>query len=333
MPKVSIAIVNFNGEALLRKNLPDVLRQDYQDFETIVVDNGSTDGSVKLLEEEFPEVQVVRLEQNAGFAAGVNRAVETSSSDYVATLNNDARPNPDWLSNLVTFAEENPDFGMFASKMVFDHDPTIINSAGISLDLAGIAWDRMVGDRSGGPSREIFGPSAGAALYRRRLFDDVGGFDESFFAYLEDVDLAWRARLAGWRCWYVATAAVRHEHSATAIEGSPFKNFHLGRNKVLSILKNYPFPQLLLHAPLIVLYDLGAIPYTLVLRRDPSILLGRLAAFRELRKTLSGRRAIQRSRRVGWSELSETMDGFYSPWTLFRRYSRLRSVLARRSAV
>ncbi|MCY3802325.1 MAG: glycosyltransferase family 2 protein [Chloroflexi bacterium] len=333
MPKVSIAIVNFNGEALLRKNLPDVLRQDYQDFEIIVVDNGSTDGSVKLLEEEFPEVRVVRLEQNAGFAAGVNRAIESSNGDYVATLNNDARPNPDWLSNLVTFAEENADFGMIASKMVFDHDPAIINSAGISLDLAGIAWDRMVGDRGGGPSREIFGPSAGAALYRRRLFDDVGGFDESFFAYLEDVDLAWRARLAGWRCWYVATAAVRHEHSATAIEGSPFKNFHLGRNKILSILKNYPFPQLLLHAPLIVFYDLGAIPYTLVSRRDPSILLGRLAAFRELRKTLSSRRAIQRSRRVGWSGLSETMDGFYSPWTLFRRYSRLRSVLARRSAV
>ena len=333
MPKVSIAIVNFNGEALLRKNLPDVLRQDYQDFETIVVDNGSTDGSVKLLEEEFPEVRVVRLGQNVGFAAGVNRAIESSSSDYVATLNNDARPNADWLSNLVNFAEENPNFGMFASKMVFDHDPTVINSAGISLDLAGIAWDRMVGDRDGGPSREVFGPSAGAALYRRRLFDDVGGFDESFFAYLEDVDLAWRARLAGWRCWYVATAAVRHEHSATAIEGSPFKNFHLGRNKILSILKNYPFPQLLLHAPLIVFYDLGAIPYTLVSRRDPSILLGRLAAFRELRKTLSCRRAIQRSRRVGWSELSETMDGFYSPWTLFRRYSGLRSVLARRSAV
>lgn len=333
MPKVSIAIVNFNGEALLRKNLPDVLRQDYQDFEIIVVDNGSTDGSVKLLEEEFPEVRVVRLEQNAGFAAGVNRAVETSSSDYVATLNNDARPYLDWLSNLVTFAEENPDFGMFASKMVFDHDPAIINSAGISLDLAGIAWDRMVGDRDGGPSQEIFGPSAGAALYRRKLFDDVGGFDESFFAYLEDVDLAWRARLAGWRCWYVATAAVRHEHSATAIEGSPFKNFHLGRNKILSILKNYPLPQLFRYAPLIVFYDLGAIPYTLVSRRDPSILLGRLAAFRELRETLSRRRAIHRSRRVGWSELSETMDGFYSPWKLFRRYSRLRSVLARRSAV
>ena len=332
MPKVSIAVVNFNGEALLRKNLPDMLRQDYQDFETIVVDNGSTDGSVKLLEEKFPEVRIVRLQKNVGFAAGVNRAIDSSSGDYVATLNNDARPNPDWLSNLVTFAEENPDFGMFASKMVFDHDPTIINSAGISLDLAGIAWDRMVGDRSGGPSREVFGPSAGAALYRRKLFDDVGGFDESFFAYLEDVDLAWRARLAGWRCWYVADAIARHEHSATAIEGSPFKNFHLGRNKVLSILKNYPLPQLLLHAPLIAFYDLGAIPYTLVSRRDPAILFGRLAALRQLHKTLSSRRAIQRSRRVGWSELTETMDGFYSPWALFRRYSRLRSVLARRSA-
>ena len=153
------------------------------------------------------------------------------------------------------------------------------------------------------------------------------GFDESFFAYLEDVDLAWRARLAGWRCWYVAAAAVRHEHSATAIEGSPFKNFHLGRNKVLSILKNYPLPHLLLHAPFIVLYDLGAIPYTLVSRRDPSILLGRLAALLKLREVLGKRSAIQRSRRVGWSELSETLDGLHSPWALFRRYfaSQVRS--------
>ena len=333
MPKVSVAIVNFNGEGLLRKNLPDVLRQDYQDFETIVVDNGSTDGSLELLANEFPSVRVLRIERNSGFAAGVNRAMENSSADYLATLNNDARPNVDWLSNLVGFAEENPDFGMFASKMVFDHDPAIINSAGISLDLAGIAWDRNVGDHGGGPSQEVFGPSAGAALYRRTLFDDVGGFDESFFAYLEDVDLAWRARLAGWRCWYVAAAAVRHEHSATAIEGSPFKNFHLGRNKVLSILKNYPLPHLLLHAPFIVLYDLGAIPYTLVSRRDPSILLGRLAALLKLREVLGKRRAIQRSRRVGWSELSEMLDGLHSPWALFRRYSRLRSVLARRSPV
>ena len=333
MPKVSVAIVNFNGKALLRKNLPDVLRQDYKDFETIVVDNGSTDGSLELLNDEFPEVRVIPTERNAGFAAGVNRAIERSDGDYVATLNNDARPNIDWLSNLMASAEEHPDFGMFASKMVFDHDPAVINSTGISLDLAGIAWDRNVGDHNGGPSQEVFGPSAGAALYRRRLFDDVGGFDESFFAYLEDVDLAWRARLAGWRCWYVAAAAVRHEHSATGIEGSSFKNFHLGRNKVLSILKNYPLPHLLLHAPFIVLYDLGAIPYTLVSRRDPSILLGRLAALRELGAALSERRAIQRSRRVEWSELSETMDGLYSPWALFRRYSRLRSVLARRSPV
>lgn len=331
MPKISVAIVNFNGENLLRRNLPDVEGQDYEDFETIVVDNGSTDGSLKLLRDEFPHVRVVRLDKNAGFAAGVNRAIEVSDSQYVATLNNDARPNTDWLSSLVEFAEKNPDFGMFASKMVFHHDPTTINSAGISLDLAGIAWDRNLGEQSGGRSREVFGPSAGAALYRRSLFEDVGAFDESFFAYLEDVDLAWRARLAGWRCWYVATAIVRHEHSATAVEGSSFKNFHLGRNKIWTIVKNYPLPSLLFFAPLIVLYDLGAIPYTLIVRRDPSILLGRLRALVELGPVLRKRRAIQRSRRVQWSELSRMMDGFYTPWALFRRYSRLRSVLAGRA--
>ncbi len=332
MPKVSVAIVNFNGENLLRRNLPHVVRQDYQDFETIVVDNGSTDDSLKLLEDEFPDVRVVKLQQNAGFAAGVNRAIESSDGHYIATLNNDARPNGDWLSSLVAVAEKNRDFGMFASKMVFDHDPATINSAGISLDLAGIAWDRKLGEHGGARSGEVFGPSAGAALYRRSLFEDIGGFDESFFAYLEDVDLAWRARLAGWRCWYVATAVVRHEHSATAVEGSSFKNFHLGRNKVWSILKNYPLPHLLYYLPLIVLYDLGAIPYTLIASRDPSILLGRLAAFIKLHPVLRRRRAVQRSKRIPWTELSQMVDDFSTPWALFRRYSRLRSVLARRSS-
>ena len=332
MPKTTLAIVNFNGERLLRENLPHVIGQRGVDFETIVVDNGSTDGSRALLRETFPEVRVIALERNVGFAAGVNAAIENSTGAYVALLNNDARPDPEWLSHLVRAADERSDFGMFASRMVFAHDPSTINSSGISLDRAGIAWDRDVGETTIEGAKEIFGPSGGAALYRRSLFEDVGKFDASFFAYLEDVDLAWRARLAGWRCLYVADAVVQHEHSATAIEGSAFKNYHLGRNKIWCILKNYPMPQLLYFAPLMLLYDIGAIPYTLITRRDPSILTGRLSAIRSLRSVLRKRRSVQGKRRVRWSELSEHMDGFFTPWSLFRRYARLRSVLSRRPA-
>ena len=330
MPKTSVVVVNFNGEVLLRRNLPHVASQDCGDFEIIVVDNGSTDGSLSLLEDQFPTVRVLKLKTNMGFAAGVNHAIERSDSEYVATLNNDAQPNVDWLSNLVRKADKSHDFGMFASQMVFEHEPETINSSGISLDLLGIAWDRKLGERVNHISGEIFGPSAGAALYRRSLFEDIGVFDESFFAYLEDVDLAWRARLAGWRCWYVAESIVRHEHSATSIEGSSFKSFHLGRNKIWSILKNYPLPQLLLFLPLIVLYDLGAIPYTLMVRQDPTIVIGRLAALARLGPILRKRRLIQGSRRVTWRELCPMLDSPPTPWALYSRSSRLRSVLRRR---
>ena len=278
MTRITVAIVNYNGRHLLERHLPAVMRQQDANYEVVLADGGSTDGSLALLGSEYPQIRVLRLERNPGFAAANNRILAATSSPLVALLNNDASPEPGWLASLAAAADSHPEFGMFASRMVFAHDPAVINSAGISLDRAGIAWDRHVGDREAGPTGEVFGPSGGAALFRRALFEDVGDFDESFFAYLEDVDLAWRARLAGWRCLYVAEATVRHEHSATGTEGSPFKNFHLGRNKAWTILKNYPMPQLVLLAPLIVLYDVAAIPLTILRSRDTSIFQGRLAA-------------------------------------------------------
>ncbi len=330
MTRTTVAIVNYNGSHLLQRHLPAVMAQRDSNYQIVLADGGSTDGSLDLLRLKYPQVSVLRLEGNPGFAAANNRIIAATSTPFIAFLNNDASPEPDWLAALEAAAESHPAYGMFASRMVFAHDPAIINSAGISLDRAGIAWDRRVGDQDAGPSGEVFGPSAGAALFRRELFDDVGDFDESFFAYLEDVDLAWRARLAGWRCLFVAEATVRHEHSATGGEGSPFKSFHLGRNKVWTILKNYPMPQLLYLAPLIALYDLAAIPLTLLRSRDLAVLRGRISALIHWRQAWSKRRRIHSQRVLSWSQYTQITEWFRTPWSLLFRYRRLRRILAHR---
>ncbi len=172
--------------------------------------------------------------------------------------------------------------------MVFDQAPDLVQSAGIAIDRAAICWDRLRGRRvaEAGAACEVFGASAGAALYRRAMLEYLGGFDERFFAYLEDADLAWRAGTAGWRTVYVPWARVRHITSATLGENSPTKKLLLGRNKVWMAAKNAPAADL----PLILAYDLAAVTYALVRRRDPHPLRGRLEGLRQLGIFLGERR-------------------------------------------
>jgi GT2 family glycosyltransferase len=224
---------------------------------------------------------------------------------------------------------------MVAGKMLYTDSPTTINSTGISLDRAGIAWDRAGGqdDVDLDDVEEVFGPCAGAALYRRELFDDVGVFDDDFFAYLEDVDLAWRARLAGWRCGYAPRARVLHDHSATAKDDSAFKRYHLGRNKVWLIAKNYPTPYLWLYLPLIILYDLAAVAtVTAGIGPGPSSfsarlarLAGRTAGLLSVNQALAKRRSVQSRRRVPRWRVLGSMSRVSSPWSIYRRFGHLLS--------
>ena len=327
-PKVSVIILNWNGRRYLDDCLTSLQAQTYTDFEVILVDNGSTDGSVEWVAEHFPQVRMICNETNVGFAAGNNQAICASQAEFVVTLNNDTRVELDWLASLVAVAEEDPSVGMCASKMLFADRPEIINSTGISLDPVGIAWDRRGGewdDEQETELVEIFGPCAGAALYRRTMLDQIGLFDERFFAYLGDVDLAWRARLAGFRCLHVPQARVYHVHSATAGEGSPFKNRLLGRNKVWVIAKNYgPAERLLLYLPLIVLYDLAAVVYALVVRRDASSLQGRLEGLRGLPGVWRRRREVQALRQENWGQpWHRHLSPLIPPWRVPARYRHL----------
>ncbi len=323
---VMVIIPNYNGVRMLDACLRALHVQTYDDLQIVVVDNGSQDGSVAFIGTSFPAVRVIRFTTNRGFAAAINAGIRASDAPLIATLNNDAVPDPEWLSQLVLALEREPHAGMAASKMLFVEPRGVINSAGICVDRAGIAWDRCGGeldDASEREVRDVFGACAGAALYRRSLFDEIGPFDEDFFAYLEDVDLAWRAQLAGWRALYVPQARVSHWHSATSIEGSPFKSQLLGRNKWWTIIKNYPAPYLWLYLPLIVAYDWAAVCYALVLRRDVSALQGRIAALRGSARMWRKRKQVQSLRRVSADELLSRMQRIAAPRAVASRYAHL----------
>ncbi len=331
--EVSVVVVTWNGLQHLRQCLPALRRQQGVAHETIVVDNGSSDGSADWIRREHPEVVLTRLAENQGFAAANNVGFGLARAELVATLNNDAAPDPDWLAVLVREARRTPRAGAFGSRIVLAHAPEVIDSAGVSTDVLGVAWDRhnaaSVGVDAAG---EVFGVCAGAALYRKALLDQTGGFDPRFFAYLEDVDLAWRARWLGWSARYVPEARVLHAHSATGVEDSAFKTFHLGRNKVWTIVKNYPTWPLMAWLPLMAAYDLGSLPITMARQRSLAALRGRLAALRGLRAALRERRRLAAARRVRWRDVRPFVDGPSWPWTLWRRQRRLRRAVGTAAA-
>jgi len=321
-PQVAVIIANWNGRHLLPECLSALAAQTFRGFEIVVVDNGSQDGSVEWLADHAPAARVIRNPVNAGFAAANNQGIRASSSPWVATLNNDALPEPDWLQTLVDAADQIEGAGMFASKIVLRTPGGWLDSTGIEVDRAGVAWNRGWGERD--PGREtgradVFGPSAAAGLYRRSMLDRIGLFDEDLFAYYEDVDLAWRAQWAGWRCIYVPEARVQHIHSATGGQGTPFKNRLLGRNKWWVILKNYPFASMARYIPAMMLIDLGAMLVATLASRNLSPVSGRWAALRGWRKMWRKRREVQRHahRPIDWRNV-------LSPIRLPRRSPRRR---------
>lgn len=333
---VTVVIVTWNGLHHLQHGLPGVLAQDLDaPYEVLVVDNNSQDGSQEFLHDlagRDPRVRLLVNSTNEGFAAANNRAFAVLTSEFVATLNNDTLIQPDWLASLVEAARHERT-GSVASRMVYAHAPQTINSTGISIDRAGIAWDRLAARpvaESETVCTPIFGASAGAALYRTAMLRELSGFDSRYFMYLEDVDLAWRARLAGWEAIYQPAAVVQHAHSASAVEGSPFKNWHLGRNKIWTIARCYPTPGLTRYLPLVLAYDLASLPYTVATKRDLSPIRGRLAALRHLQPILAERRALHRRYPQGWDRTREWMHPVEPPWRVFGRYQALRRTLAAR---
>jgi len=242
-PLVSVVIVNWNGRNLLEECLDSLLAQRFQDFEVILVDNGSQDGSADLVKERYPGVRLVSLTENRGFAGGNNAGIRIATGAYVALLNNDTRTDPGWLEALVRAAEADPGAGMWASKILSYDDPEVIDNTGLLIYRDGLARGRGRLELDRGQFEdegEALFPSGCAALYRKTVLDEIGLFDEDFFAYADDVDLGMRARLAGWGCQYVPTARVYHKYSSSSSAYSPLKAFLVERNRIWVLLKYFP---------------------------------------------------------------------------------------------
>jgi len=258
VPALSVIVLNLNRKDLLAKCLDSLDTQTFGDFEVVAVDNGSVDGSIGLLQERKAEgegLKIVDLGRNLGFDGGCNAGLNVAAGEYIATLNNDAEADPRWLEELVRPMKADPRVGMCASKIVFLAEPGRIDKVGHLIYLDGLNHGRGSGQLDQGQfdrEEDVLFPDGAAALYRREMLEEVGRFDERFFAYGDDCDLGLRGRRAGWSSVYVPTAIVRHVHSATAGEFSPHKAFLIERNRIWVALKNFPV-LLLLASPLFTL--------------------------------------------------------------------------------
>ena len=307
---ISVIIVTWNGRQHLDVCLASVEAQRGVAVETIVVDNASTDGTAEYVGARFPRVKLVRLAENRGFAGGSNAGVREASGRFVAFLNNDTSADPGWLEALRAGVDEASGFALVTSRIVYMHDPDIIDSAGDGVLRWGGAFKRHHGEpASAAPdTREVFGVCGAACMMPKAVFDGIGGFDEDFFASHEDVDLSYRARLRGYRCRYVADAIVRHVGSATLGTVSAFSVFHGQRNLEWMYVKDTPGRLLWATLPGHIVYDVAAGVHFARIGMLRPYLRAKAAALAGLRRMLRKRAAIQRARRVGASAIAPLLD-------------------------
>ena len=240
-PRASVIIPNWNGLRYLRPCLVSLQAQTCPSFEVLVVDNASSDGSVEAVQREFAGVRTLALAYNGGYSGGCNAGVRQARGEIVVFLNNDIEAEPTWLEALIDALDRHPEAGSAASRMMLYDQPTHIHSAGDLYGIDGIPESRGVWQPYGEPyDREclVFGGCGGALAYRKNVLDEIGLFEEAFFMYCEDVDLNWRAQLAGYRCVYTPDAVVRHHLSATG--GGKLASYYVGRNTLWVIARNYP---------------------------------------------------------------------------------------------
>ena len=287
--RLSAIVVNYRRPELTRTclvALREALDRVDAATEIVVVDNGSGDGSLDVIAAAVPEATLVPLPENVGFPSGASEGIRHSSGDWVALINNDVVVDPDALAVMLRVGSTAPDIGSVAAQMRFA-DSGVLNSAGIGVDRLGVAHDRLLGqpaEASEGHPVEVFGACGGAALHRRRMLDEVGGMDETYFFALDDVDLAWRARMAGWRCIYAPSAVVHHHHGATTAHGSDTKYFHVGLNRVRTLAKNASTRHLVGYGAAMVAYDAAYVTYAALTDRTLAPLRGRLRGVREWRR-------------------------------------------------
>jgi len=310
---VVVIVLNWNGARVIRDCLDSLKAQSFESFRVIVVDNDSSDGSDQVVSSEFSDLHLLRLDSNTGFARGNNEGIREiwktfPEVPYIVMLNNDTQAQPEWLAHLVQAAEADQNVGAVASKLVCwdgEHAPAVIDTAGDVFFKHGLA-----GKRGFGQSVEqfvqpepVFGACAGAALYRSAMLHEAGLLDEDFFAYNEDVDLAFRCRLYGWHCVYQPNAVVWHRVSYTTVTYSDKALYWAKRNTVWVIVKNLPGRLFFKYMFSILVYNMFSdIPWVLRGRIKP-VMRGRWDALKGIKRMWKKRREIQLAMKITPAEL------------------------------
>lgn len=259
-PKISVIIVNYNGEDWLTRCVQSIADQSFTDFECFIVDNGSEDGSIAALPKVDNRFKIMELGENTGFARGNNIAAKEAKGEWLALLNPDAFARPDWLEKLLEATTLASNVTMVGSTQYMALEPDIYDGVGDFYHVTGLAWRGKHGHstREHTPeTREVFAPCAAAALYHRETFERLGGFDERFFCYHEDVDIAFRMRLAGGICIQKADAIVDHVSSGISGKASAFAVYHGTRNRVWTFVKCMPPLGLLIFGPFHIMLNLA----------------------------------------------------------------------------
>lgn len=312
-PLVTVVIPNWNGAHHLPACLESLQRQTYPQVEVIVADNGSADGSLNLLARDYPKVRVLALGQNLGFTGACNAGMQVARGDFVILLNNDTEADRRWLEEVVAAFQRHPEAGIVASKMLLFDQRDTFHTAGDFYRMDGVPGNRGVWQKDTGQyeaEEYVFSACGGSAAYRKTMLEQVGLLDEDFFYSCEDLDLAWRAQLAGWRCLYAPRAIVYHKLSATG--GGATASFHDGRNFIYLLAKDYPGDLWRLHWRAILWAQLRLAWEAMRAWRGAAArarLRGMLAGLLGAPRMLSKRRAVQRSRTVDRSYLESILAG------------------------
>jgi GT2 family glycosyltransferase len=311
MPEMSVIVVNWNGKHFLETCLTALRRQTFRDFETILVDNGSGDGSTEYVRAQFSEVNLVVLTENRGFTGGNIAGWEHSSGELIVLLNNDTEADPRWLEALHKASRDFPKAGSFASKMLHFDERTRIDNCGFAVTTAAMTVDLGRGEQDGpdwADPRKVFGACGGAAAYRRSMLEDIGFLDHDFFMTYEDVDLSFRAQLRGHDCMFIPGAIVYHHYRATMKNYPARQVFFSQRNIEFVYMKNLPLGRMLVSMPQRFLYELGGAAYFFKMGVGGAFLKAKVDAIRQLPALVRKRKHIQSRRIITNGQLRSLMQ-------------------------
>jgi len=324
--KVAVIIVNYNSGPLLQICLDGLASQTCREFEVIVVDNGSNDHSIKSLERVEPNVRTIMAGENLGFARANNLAARATNAEFLALLNPDAWPAPIWLERLLDAAERHPQAASFGSTQIDASNQSVLDGAGDAYHMIGLNWRGNIGKpvTTLPPEGETFAACAAAALYRRAEYIALGGFDERYFCYIEDVDLGFRLRLAGYRCVQVTGAVVLHQGSGIAGRRSAFVEYHSTRNAIWTYIKNMPLPLLLPGLPFHVLLRMAYLVRAIHRGTHRECLRALRDAICGMGAILASRSGLRASRVTSLGEIARALT--WSPVKAFNRSCDIRII-------